>query len=769
MITIPVFASPNVRAWPGHEEGAKARYLSIEDTLTHSFTTDAHFSAYSVPAIERRLDSNALTRPELIEGLPMVLLVVDIDDSQAHQDKTPARADWREQEKAKVEKLFAQHPGGFCYDSRGGYRLIYRTDFLLKGEEAPKQWRRFYYSALCYLYKNFGIEGDPSCSDWTRLYRCPHATREDNDTPEFRATLGDVKTLAHLELPALSDKEALEIAYELSDPEEPKNLWNRIVNFFKPKPAKTTQEKGASANKNREETAESKTSKTFVRPHRGWGLAALQEETELLKKATAGARTPALFNASLRLFSIAKAGPLDREEVEEKLREACQCNGWSSEYQDFERQTGNAWRLSNARDLPTLKTSEGPQSATLLRGKKGAPMGGIVNVVRIAKQDSNYAGAWALDTFSSHILLQRPIAGSRTKPGKQLDKDDLTNFRTYCSEVYNLIPSKDDTREAIYAAAKECSYSAALRWIESLPSWDGVPRLDSWLSMYLYAEDSQYTRLIGAWWLLQSVARVYHPGEQTDGTLILEGLEQGEGKSSLAFALVPDSTWACDQPLDSARAKETAEILQGKLIVELAELSAFRRADIETIKAFLTQRSDDYRPPWGEHAYPHPRQCIFLGTTNNERYLKENSSNRRFWPVRVEFLDREALIRDRDQLWAEARYRYLQGEKWWPQTEEQKRLLRAVTHERRVVDESFVETIEMYLRNPQEKRTRVCATEVLTEALQVQPSKFEQKLFDNVSKTLKDLGWVRSEKQSRYKGKITRLYNAPAGWEYFRE
>lgn len=765
--TIPVFSSPNVRAWPGHEDGAKARYLTVEDTLTHSFTTDAHFSAYSAPTIERRLDSNALSRPEFAEGLPMVLLVVDVDDPQAHQEKTSARPEWRTQERAKVEKLFAEHPGGFSYDSRGGYRLLYRSSFVLQGEESPKQWRRFYYNALCYLYKNFGIEGDPSCSDWTRFYRCPHATREDSDAPEFRATLGDPTSLQIFEAPHLSDKEALEASYELSEPADPKNLWNRIVNFFKPKPEKKAAEKAPKET----QPPGREMSGTFIRPYRLWGLAALQNETEQLKKVTEGGRTPALFHAALRLFGIAKAGPLSREEVEERLREACKANGWLLEYQDFARQVGNAWRIATARDLTHLKTSEPdtPKHASLMRGKKGAPVGGIINVIRIATQDANYAGAWAIDTFSSRILLQRSIPGSPTKAGEQLDRDDLVRFRAYCTETYGLIVNKDDARAAIYTAAKEAKYSSALRWMEVLPAWDGVPRLDGWLSVYLYAEDTQYTRMIGSWWLLQAVARIYKPGEQTDGTLILEGLEQGEGKSSLAFALVPDPKWACDQPLDSTRAKETGEILQGKLIVELAELTAFRRADIETIKAFLTQRSDDYRPPWGETAYPHPRQCIFLGTTNNERYLKDDSSNRRFWPVRVEFLDREALVRDRDQLWAEARYRYLQGEKWWPQTEEQKKLLRTVTHERRVIDESFVETIEAYLRNPHEKRTKVCVTEVLTEALRVEPNRFEQKLFERASQALKELGWQRSEKQSRYKGKVTRLYHAPEGWEYFRE
>jgi putative DNA primase/helicase len=106
--------------------------------------------------------------------------------------------------------------------------------------------------------------------------------------------------------------------------------------------------------------------------------------------------------------------------------------------------------------------------------------------------------------------------------------------------------------------------------------------------------------------------------------------------------------------------------LQGKWIVEMSELDAIRKSDIATVKAFLTRRSDNFRPPYGRISRDFPRQCVFSGTSNTDDYLKDHTGNRRVWPVSCgEFdADIDALLRDRNQIWAEAFQYYKDGVPW---------------------------------------------------------------------------------------------------------
>ena len=193
-------------------------------------------------------------------------------------------------------------------------------------------------------------------------------------------------------------------------------------------------------------------------------------------------------------------------------------------------------------------------------------------------------------------------------------------------------------------------------WLDSL-QWDKTPRLDHWLSRYCGAEDNIYVREVARCWLLGSVARAYKPGCKFDFCLVMEG-EQGIGKSTALEIL--SNGWIVQ--LKTFDDKKAIENIQGKWIVEIEELDAFRKSETETIKSFISASKDRYCLKYIKYAQDWPRTCVFAGTTNKTDYLKDETGNRRFWPVWCDHIDLEALSNDRDQLLAEAVHRYRQNE-----------------------------------------------------------------------------------------------------------
>ena len=168
---------------------------------------------------------------------------------------------------------------------------------------------------------------------------------------------------------------------------------------------------------------------------------------------------------------------------------------------------------------------------------------------------------------------------------------------------------------------------------------------------------------MGLRWMVSAVARVMAPGCQVDHLLVFEGPNQGEGKSTALRILAGDDHFSDSLPHDLSH-KDAKDHTRGKWIIELPELTQFKRNEIETLKAFITRREEVFRPSYGRHEIRCPRQCVFAGTTNESEYLVDTTGNRRFWGVAIGDIDLDALRRDRDQLWAEAVHLYRSGERW---------------------------------------------------------------------------------------------------------
>jgi len=279
---------------------------------------------------------------------------------------------------------------------------------------------------------------------------------------------------------------------------------------------------------------------------------------------------------------------------------------------------------------------------------------------------------------------------------RRVEDADYTAVRVWLSETYEVDWSFRTIAETVALVARRRRRNPLAEWLTAL-QWDGVPRLDSWLEDHAGTAGTVIHRAYARRFLIGAVARVLEPGCQMDNTLILVG-DQGAGKSSLFRILAGDRHFN-DSGID-VRSKDAYIALRGTWIVEFPELYAFRRAEVEAIKSFLTSRVDRYRPPYGRTEVEVPRSTVFCGTTNNSSFLSDDTGNRRFWCVRVgSTLDREGLAAARDQLIAEAVAAFLAGEQWWLTDEE--KALQAEAVGAFEEDDSWTDHVRKYLeRHP---------------------------------------------------------------------
>ena len=291
--------------------------------------------------------------------------------------------------------------------------------------------------------------------------------------------------------------------------------------------------------------------------------------------------------------------------------------------------------------------------------KKGNVKSTLSNMAIIIRNDVNFKNI-VYNQFKSSIDAIGKLPWKQIKAG--WSDADMACAKLYFERVYK-IWSPIKFKDALLAVtSSERIYHPIKEYFKTL-KWDGVERLDTLLVDYLGAKDSEYVRAVTRKTLCAAVTRIYKPGTKFDSILVLCG-PQGIGKSTLFSKLgkewYSDSLSICDM-----KDKTAAEKLQGYWLLELGELAGIKKVDVEIIKSFISRTDDKFRKAYGVNVESNPRSNIIVGTTNSEGgFLRDITGNRRFWPVMVS--GNSTLkpwdLKDVDQIWAEALYRYEEGE-----------------------------------------------------------------------------------------------------------
>lgn len=370
------------------------------------------------------------------------------------------------------------------------------------------------------------------------------------------------------------------------------------------------------------------------------------------------------------------------------------------------------------------------------KGEAKPPLPSVGNLEIILGSDPDYHEHLGHNLFTDEV----------TWAGAPVSDALETQINCRLEATYRIRATTERVREVMQMIARAHPYHPVRDWLSTLV-WDGVPRVDAVLSRYCGAAPTEINRAIGRKWMLGAIARVMQPGCQMDTTLILVG-RQGAGKSTFFRSMVPRPEWFSDTAMDLG-SKDAFQQLSGIWIYEVAELSALRARDAEAVKAFLTARADRYRPPYGRNVVRIDRQVVFVGTTNEAEFLDDPTGARRFWPVEAGVFDLEALVADRDQLWAEAFEIFTTAEeetaRQWHLTPEESELL-AEHHARYARGDTWRERLEEWLVGSIVAEARIqgiTAERLLREALGLEPRDQHRGNSMRVASLLASMGWTK--------------------------
>lgn len=371
----------------------------------------------------------------------------------------------------------------------------------------------------------------------------------------------------------------------------------------------------------------------------------------------------------------------------------------------------------------------------------GGPIPNLRNAVTILECDPVYKSTIWFDEFLGRVL---------TGEGRQwADADDIAFALHMQGEIGITRIGVETAARAVLSVAHSNVRNCVKDWLNSLVH-DGTQRIESFFSDYFGAEQSEYCMAASRNFWLSLAARILEPGCKVDNMIVLEG-PQGVGKSK-ALKIIAGEHFT-EQHESATNPKAFAEILQGKILIEISEMGAFSRAEVNHVKQTISCPSDRYRDSYGRHASDHPRTCIFVGTTNRDDWNKDETGARRFWPIECKGeIDLAGIAANRDQLFAEAAARIKAGERYWEMPSE------ATSNEQRARYEhdSWTEEIERILKG----RTEITTHEILKE-LGIDTARQDRSSQIRVGTTLRFLGWSRRRKRAKAHVGRPYLYFAP--------
>jgi len=299
------------------------------------------------------------------------------------------------------------------------------------------------------------------------------------------------------------------------------------------------------------------------------------------------------------------------------------------------------------------------------KGKSKELENSVDNLMLILMNDPDFAN-FAYNEMAGRIQVTGEMPWERPEGNPWWRDADSAQLLVTLDRRY--VPFSERNLNACFVkAADDRKFHPVRDYLDSLPAWDGVCRVETLLPRCLQADDTPYVRAVTRKVLAAAVARIYCPGTKFDSVLVLDGA-QGIGKSTLFRLLAGPAYYSETLSLTDMNDKAGAEKLQGYWIAEIGELAGMKKADIEKVKAFLSTSDDMYRPSYGKVVESHPRQTVIIATVNGERgYLRDVTGNRRFWIVKCRQKDPVRRFsfteEERSQIWAEARHCWQQGEK----------------------------------------------------------------------------------------------------------
>jgi hypothetical protein len=367
------------------------------------------------------------------------------------------------------------------------------------------------------------------------------------------------------------------------------------------------------------------------------------------------------------------------------------------------------------------------------RDKTGAIEPVLNNVLAALNHEGFLGLKLQYDAFLDEIIVSPQNTTERPlKDSDYVLLRSLLESKGFKSVSFELV------RNACSFVAERNVYDSAIAWLKSL-KWDKKPRVATFLRDHLQVEDSDYARAVGLYMWTTMAGRVLSPGVKADMVPVMVS-EQGKRKTTLIEALVPDPEFACGIRLTD-KDDDTSRKLRGVLVAEIAELRGLNTRDIESIRDFISQRFERWVPKYKERAVRYPRRCIFIGTTNDRRFLADPAGNRRWLPFEVGHIDIEAITDARDQLWAEAAHLFKLNGVMWQQAE----VLAREVHDQFMVEHHWQPSVERFLASVEGEA--VSTVDVVQGALGLPTERIHRGHVKDISDIMHRLGY--SQRQAR--------------------
>jgi predicted P-loop ATPase len=353
------------------------------------------------------------------------------------------------------------------------------------------------------------------------------------------------------------------------------------------------------------------------------------------------------------------------------------------------------------RPTPTLVPM--PSWRSLLRMRGPNAIADFRNVMIVLRNEPGFATAFAFDEMQQAVIVRAPppICGD-AQPGaacpRFADEEDVSRLQEWMQMVMPKV-GRETIHWALEDFARENPVHPLRLMLRTREIGVRQPVLENWLTYALGVPNDAYHREVGRRFAIAMVARIMEPGCQCDYMLVLEG-PQGELKSQFCRALAGPEYFSDHVPDLRGDQVRMSMHFRGKWLVEFSDLAAFRGAEVELLKATITRRVEIYTPKYGRKERHEPRQCLFIGTTNVDDWIKDETGGRRFWPVKVVSIDLDWLAEYRDQLLAEAVEAYDAGEPWWPDRNFERRVIAPQQDKRQAFDNWTDRVLEMALSLP---------------------------------------------------------------------